>query len=131
MNNLSEHRQAELGRAARVLKIAAQAYTYMESLGRVVPDANREMWTAEGANYRITYNPSNANFFVEGKETEMVAQSIDGDLDSDCVDNVSETDLLLWKECQKVLDSLTFERSQSPAETQAKASERWSVRCPF
>ena len=135
MNSISENRQAELGRAEKIMEIAIRAYTYMETLGRVVPDANREMWAAEGGNYKVTFNPYNSNFFVESTENdfrdEMNAQTIDGELDSDCVDNVTEDDLILWKECQKALDSLTFERSQSPAETQAKASKRWSVRCPF
>lgn len=112
----------ELARAQRILDIAAELYAYCETQGRVRPDENMEMWIAKGENYNVVYNPSNANFFVEGTNgNEMVAQRIEGQLDFDCVHAVTEADAERFVEIQETLASREFDRTQSPTATQAKA----------
>ena len=131
-------RETELAKAEAILKVAAQTYAFMETQGKVLPDDALEMWTAEGNHYDITYNPANANFFVEGKNgSEMVVQSIEGKLDPDSTGAVSQEDVERFQATEQVLSQHAFEREQPPAQTQAIAQAKWeraveaaaSVRC--
>lgn len=119
-------RETELARGEAILKIAAQTYAFMETQGKVLPDDALEMWTAQGNHYDITYNPTNANFFVEGKNgSEMAVQSIEGKLDPDSTDAVSQKDVERFQATVQVLSQHAFEREQPPAQTQAIAQAKW------
>lgn len=81
----------------------------------------------EGNHYDIIYNPVNANFFVEGKNgSEMLAQSIEGAIDPDCTDDVTQEDDERFRAIASALSNQAFNRNQSPAETQALAYDRWA-----
>ena len=119
-------REIELARGEAILKIAAQTYAFMETQGKVLPDKALEMWTAEGTHYDITYNPANANFFVEGKDgSEMVAQSVDGRIDPDSTGAVSCKDVERFEAIENALSQHGFDREQPPAQTQAIAQTKW------
>lgn len=129
VEEIDSGRVAELARGKEVLRIAAQMYAFAETQGNVQPDSHLEMWTAYGKSYDITYNPVNANFFVEGNNgNEMVVQSIDGQLDLDCTDAVSTVDVERFRAIEQALLSHSFNREQTPAETQAIASTHWEER---
>ena len=121
-----EARETELDRGEAILKIAAQTYAFMETQGKVLPDEALEMWTAQGNHYDITYNPDNANFFVEGKGgSEMVVQSVDSRIDPDSTGAVSQADVERFQAIEQALSPHVFEREQLPAQTQAIAQFKW------
>lgn len=116
----------ELAMGKALLKIAAKTYAFMETQGKVLPNDALETWTAKGNHYDITYNPANGNFFIEGKNgNKMAVQSIDGEIDPDSTRAVSEVDIERFLAIEQALSQRTFERKQSPAQTQAKARVKW------
>jgi hypothetical protein len=118
-------RSLELQQAEAILRIAAIAYAHAGSRGQIQFDG--EFWTAKGKHYDISYNPSNENFFVIGKDgSQMEAQSIGEMLDPDCCGDISPEDVTRFQKTEEFLLSLqsTFDPSLLPAQTQAIAQKQ-------
>lgn len=111
-------RETELVRGQEILDVAARAFAYGEAIGALVLEENNEFWTVPSTNYDISYNLENDNFFVVGKAgSEMIAQTIGGDLDPDCTGGITEADSQAFKDTASALDQISYHTQQSPSET--------------
>lgn len=112
----------ESGWGQEILTIAQRAYAYAENLGVVKPDETGETWIAIGNGYDLSYNPLDHHFLVVSKENEpMQILSINGVIQRDSTQGISETNVMDFRETEKYLNEVKFQTAQTPAQTQAIA----------